>query len=267
MNCATIAYVPPPAIGHPRTFLQNIRDFESYRPVILYSDSRHYAKADVDYSCASPDICRTAARPWAVNNCCFFFGLKLAVDLKLDYFLYLEEDCRVGLDNWDRPIWKMVESASNSIMVAGSPVVYNPSNGGHAALDKIAEFTHRHFKATGRGVPMYGSIPGQANVTPALYPNGAAGVYHTETMRKLFPGFEADIGRYAQRQTAWDLAIGYALWARMGTKVFDHFGCLPNVLSCYGDDIYTLSDRVSMLENGRVDVIHQVKTDWTPKVT
>lgn len=257
MKCATLAYVPPEGIGHPKVFLENVRKFKTRHPVILYSDSPEYK--DMNFQVASPDRVRNPKVPWAVNNCAFFFGLKIAEDLGLDYFCYLESDCRVNGKHWDEVLddW-----AGGDTVVAGSPVFYNMSNAGGESLVAATDFACTTLRLTTRPVPWYGGSP-QSNAKPCVYPNGAGGIYHTKTIVNLFPGFQLDIGRYAQKCTAWDMEIGFRLWDRFGVELFDRFVTPPEIFSCYGDTIHSFEERTQALVEGRASIIHQVKTAWT----
>src|SRR5258706_1351671 len=104
MKIEIIGYVPPRGIGHPEAYLANIGAFKTEFPVSLFSDYPDWGLRQSD----NPGKVKHRQFGHWVSNYAFFIALQYAVACKLDYFLYLEEDCRVRGDGWDG---RMMEEA------------------------------------------------------------------------------------------------------------------------------------------------------------
>lgn len=260
MQCATIAYAPPPKSDQAQAFCHNISRYATHYPLHIYSDSDQWA--GVKYHIDNPEVVRDARRPFTISNCVFLFGLRLALDLKLDYFLYLEDDCRVRGDQWDKVLFDEFFETKDAV-VGGSPIAYNIAHSGHAALKRAIEFAWRYQQKTGFAMPLYGGIPGMGDQI-AFYPNGAVAIYHTKTVADMFPGFSDDIGTTARRTTAWDLKIGLEMWRKFGISMFDRFAILTRSYSGYGETLVPEAARRHMLESGRVVAAHQFKGSYEP---
>jgi len=261
MKIGTISYVPPVGVGNAEAFLKNLAAHKTAHPLYLYSD---HPWKQVDFGIADPTVVRTGQAPWAISNCVWLFGLKLAADMELDYFMYLEADCRVRSRSkelaWDEILFNDFFDTPGALF-GGSPVVYFPSESGADVLSDITKFCAAHLEVVKRPVPIYGTVPGRAYPL-CLYPNGAGGIYHTKTMLECFSGFLPDIGRYSQRITAWDIVIGQEMFKKFRRGVISKFAPIASELSAYGDSIYGLDARMNMLTSGTVNLVHQIKSAW-----
>lgn len=263
MKVATIAYAPPRRIPGAKAFVDNVGKYATENPVYIFSDDRTWPNV---VGIENPEVVKHPRITWAVSNCVFLFGLRLALQLDLDYFLYLEADCRVKGDLWDKALFDeimpFVYSAGASDdwpVVAGTPVCYNPSGSGHEALKRVTQMAWEHLQRTGRAMAIYGFQPGLS-----LFPNGALAIYHTQTIAKMYPGFAGNIGRTALATHAFDMHIGKQLWGMFGMSLFERFVCSVKGYSGCTDDLVTFAERKAWLESGAVVGIHQVKNDYCP---
>jgi hypothetical protein len=269
MKIGIIGYVPPPNIGHPQAFLDNINSFKHEHELLLYSD---HDWPNITHKVPSPEVIKKSSPQnlWAVPALAFLHGLRLAIIAKFDYVLILEPDVRVGCDGWDKIITDEAFK-DGEFAAAGTIICYNPFNGGRENADKFVQFITKHNIGENNWrkpitvrvprVATYGSKGMKDHSGCAAFPNGALAVYHVETLKKVFG--KNDIVTLAANSHAWDLEIGKGLWTIFGDKVFDNIRNLSSIYSSYGDVITTEHERISMLESGQVVGIHQVKSNWT----
>lgn len=254
MNLGTIVYVPPTGRLNSDAFLANISAYKSRYPIYFYSDEK---SRGVENIIANPEVTKNPRRPWTINNAIWFFGLKVAIDAKLDYFCYMEADCRVGCDYWDDAGFTEVEQSPGAV-IYGSPVCYNICAQGKDVANKTIDLACRYKALSGMPMPFYGKWPGSGD-RYALYVNGALGIYKTDVMAEVFAGFDNDIGRSAATFTAWDLAMAHGLWAKYKHELPDKVALSSVWLSQYGNELCSEKDRLEMLASGKFMAIHQCK--------
>lgn len=253
MKIEVVGYVPPRGIGHPEAYLANIGAFKTEFPVSLFSDYPDWGLRQSD----NPGKVKHRQFGHWVSNYAFFMALQYSVACKLDYFIYLEEDCRVRGDGWDGRMMQEAYEQNPAFAAAGSTVCYNPSGSGHETLKLVTDYAHRFLEYTGLAMPIYGFRPGLT-----LYPNGAGAIYRTEIVERIFRGFHNDLARASQVSEAWDLTIGRELFAMYGNEVFNLVLPLSCSYSGCTDDLISWPQRQQMLESGEKCLIHQCKTDY-----
>jgi hypothetical protein len=258
MNLATISYLPPRGQLNSEAFVANLAHWPGSLPLHLYSDDASWGP-DIHHV-ANPEVVRNQKHWFSVNNLVFLFALKLAIDLKLDYFLYLESDARVRGEHWDQIIFDDCFRENRQPLLYGTPVIFNLSQSGPTPLLRGIDIAYRFIAMTGCPTAVHGSWPG-AKFKFALFPNGALGIYHVPTLAQLFQGFEADIGRYAASITAWDCEIGQRFYQYFGDGIFDQFQFATRCYSGYGDELTTLDQRKALLYSGKISAVHQAKTN------
>lgn len=257
MNLASVVYLPPSRMVGTDAFKQNLAQFKTHYPIYTYSDCDDSA----EWKVGNPEVARHPRMPWAVNNAVFLYGLNVAVDAGLDYFLYLEHDCRVRMDYWDRVLFAEATDL-DAMIVAGTPVFWWIPNGGNKFLKRATEWAHLYQSGSGMGVPMYGH---REQARPCIYPNGAGGIYHTQTILKYCPQeTRMNVPQSAQRMRAWDMQIGDGLWGEFGADVLDRFTPILSQYSGYGEMVTTESERQQMLTSGDKVLVHQIKSTWKP---
>lgn len=256
MNLGSVIYMPPTGMLNSDAALANLSAYTSRYPIFFYSDEK---SRGIENVIANPEVTRNPRRPWTINNTIWLFGLKLAMDAKLDYFCYLESDCRVGCNNWDEAGFTEMFNQNTNAVIYGSPVCYNITQQGKDVANKTIDLACKYKAMTGFPMPFYGKWPGSGDKY-ALYVNGALGIYKTDVMAEIFSGFQYDIGRAAANFTAWDLAIAHGLWAKYQRELPDKIALSSVWLSQYGNEICSEKERVDMLASGQWKAVHQIKS-------
>lgn len=258
-NPCVIGYVPPPLISCAEAFHKNITAFKTAFPLVLFSD---HAGWGLPHYCANPDRIKNQRRKWACNNLVLLFSLTLAKDLGYSHMLYLEDDCRVRGDYWDRRVFEEFSSVCPDAKVAGTPVLWNIGSMGSAMQMRAIEWAHDYQVSTGIACGIYGcSTPVRGVPTELMaYCNGALGIYEVEWLLSIFPGYRANIGQFALNADAFDMCVGRELISRHGPDAFKLCGQLTSVFSGYGDTILDYNQRVNLLTSGTCVAIHQVKS-------
>lgn len=259
---ATIAYVPPPDFGCAKTFLENVRQFQTKYPLILCSD---YDYGDGVIKLRERPEIALHSNVWAINNHIFLGCLRMAIANEVSHLLYLESDCRVNGDYWDEAIFDGHFDRPIPAPFTGTIVCYNPCNGGMESARRWSALSDA-VRAIGDGIvpATYGSKSAADPSGAAVFLNGALGVYSTDWLARLFRLADTRVLNEAQTSPAWDMAIGLRLWEMMGVNAYDCFGWNRAVYSSYGDVMTTVAERMAMLTSGKVRAIHQVKGSEKP---
>jgi hypothetical protein len=247
-----IGYVPPSGRFNSDAFRRNVASWKTKHRLILFSDGDWPGLERIP----NPEIFRNRHH-YSVNNAVFLIGLHIALAAGMEFFLYIESDCRVRGHEWDQAIWSDFNQWKG-IVAYGSPVIYNQSQNGHNNLKRSTEMAWDYQSATGLAMPQYGAWPG-AGKDICLYPNGALGVYHTKTMASFFPNSQNDLKRELAGIMAWDVSIGQGLWRSFGAEVFDRVGFSRVTYSGCGDSLVGQDERGAMLATGKKVAIHQWK--------
>lgn len=250
---AVIGYVPPPKYPGAQAFLSNITKFKSSCELFLYSDWKDYGFHPI----LNPEgIEGRADNPkWAVNNAIFIMGLRLAAMRGFTHILYVESDCRVGCQGWDGVVFDEYFKLPFPAIAAGSIVAHGCVNGGGSFYKRFLKFVVSNAGKR-HPTPIYGIAtdpkfgnehvpPGHPDdrFKPAVFPNGALGVYDMAWMCEIFhlkPDGTFKEGKNmvdAVLQPAWDVVIGRRLYDRFGADVFDVVAHLDSVYSGFGNQI------------------------------
>lgn len=263
MQFATIAYLPPRGRFNSDSFFRNLEAWPPKHPLLLYTDDPSWGPSWAVHIVQNPESYRNRY-PYSVNNAVFLMGLLLAIQQGIEFFLYLESDCRVRGDNWDDTIWQDFQTWKNPV-AWGSPIIYNQSQNGHDNLKAATELAWTYQKETGLAVPQYGAWPG-AGKDLCLYPNGAIGIYHTQTIAKIFPNATTRFHEEVASMIAWDVSIGAGLWRIFHEDIFNRFAFSRVTYSGCGDSLVTAGGRRYMLESGSKVAVHQWKGTETFEV-
>jgi len=291
MKLGTLAYLPPRGIGtkrdpvsgvnvpicSPATFLSNVRKFKTKYPVILYGDRDHDWGDDVIrlYGRVDEGADRFAKLPngqqnsFVLNNVAFFTGLRVAYRQGITHVIYLEADCRVGCDDWDAKIFDAHFKHPRHVVCTGSAVCYNPCNAGTAAMQRWCEFIGTHNKGRKNfPIPTYGWKSAADGGGSCVFVNGAGGSYDVAWLLRWFGHIlnatdGSGIRKLSEASFAWDFQIGLNLWVDFGIAAYDMIQHTDVIYSSYGDVLSTPADRMKMLRDGKVALIHQIKGDET----
>lgn len=258
VNLGTIAYIPPPGVCNSEAFYANISKVKAHYPLYLFSDSKQWNPSQL---IKWPEF--TGKRPpWAINNFLWFKALEIALAAKLDYFLYVESDSRVAGDGFDQWIFNdFFHRYPNGIACAGTPVCWDVAAGGREFGKRIISEAWNYQQATGIPMSFYSKSNPMDCTGAAYYPNGSLAIYDTLAMNTVFAGFNVDIVMYSRFLTAFDLAIGRALWTYHRDNVTQHVGWLSSCYSAYGNCITTEKERLGFLRDRKFAAIHQCKGD------
>lgn len=286
IRLATVGYVPPKTFPGAAVFFENVHKFKTSNDLFLYSDDHSYG------------VAKLATRPeelagvqeydkWGINNAIFITGVRLAIRQGYTHMIYIESDCRVGCPGWDGIVFEEFFSLKFPVICAGSIVTHQCINGGAQFYHRFETFigdNRRNKKA--HPIPIYGvSVPDsdrhkfpangaqivppghpEQRYKPAVYPNGALGVYDLQWLGELFhikPDGSFKDGHHLIemiQEVAWDHALGRRLYDRFGSQVFDVVAHLDSVYSSYGNRLETEDERLQMVRSGRIVATHQVKS-------
>lgn len=242
------------------TFIKNVTKYKRGYPIVFYSDRGMWDNVTRNHIAQPDSITR---KRLAMNNIVFMNAIDIALRGGYEFFFYLEEDCRVHGDFWDKRIFSEFDFGRH--LVGGTPSLWNIGVCGNSAQMSAIKFINKTVKMTGRAPLMWqrdGRTAEQLGLW--LYPNGALGIYHTATMDQIFHGRKVDMQHFAENMGAWDVLIGKAMWNQFGINELEKFSILPSVFSGYKDTQYSMSERQKMLVTGKVAAVHQIKTNWCP---
>ena len=266
MNLGTVAYLPPTRIGHPELFLQNLADFPARNPIFFYSDQPW---PNLSNKVPNPEQAKTTRNPWSFKNLIFLLGLQVAISHNLTYFIYLEEDSRVGSAGWDKIMFDEFLSQPTTVM-AGSLICFNPFNSGPDIGRLFSELVANHN--TDKNYPIATYLPVQSfggkaipdSATPCLFPMGSLAIYETAALQELFA--DCEMVSTARGMEPWDKEIGVRMWKRESEQVFEKIGVLRSSYSSYGNAATTEEKRKELLISGKIVAVHQIKSAWKPDV-
>lgn len=299
-SLAIVGYVPPstisPKICCPGAFVENIRQFRTAYPLILFSDGNWADTIRIP----NPELAvnkeaklkNGQTNTFALNNLIFFTALRIAHHRGFTHMIYLEADCRVGCHDWDAVLFDSHFKSPEPVVCSGSVVIFNPCNAGREAMNRWMDFITKTNTRRNYPCPTYGFGGQSLNVGSAVFVNGALGVYDLRWINSFFPealqgpstpilseavpvsdsdSWSQRLGRggvtqgqgsvqAAEQTFAWDFAIGFELWKRFGVHAYDNVGHNPKVFSSFGDVISSEAERMEMLRNGEVVATHQIKS-------
>lgn len=225
--------------------------------------------SDHDYG---PDVVRLKRSPevfkehgtWALNNAVFFTALGFCFMKDIDFMLYVEMDCRVGRDNWDREVFEEALTQPNyeDAIAFGSVIFHSPCNYDARFTKLWADYMAQWNKARKNfPVPTFGAGGSAEKREPNVFVNGALGIYNVKKLKEMFPQpFQP--GMLATQCTAWDFEIGKRSWVRHKHDTVDKFRLLGSVYSTYGNAVTTEEDRKDMLLSNEFVAVHQIESDW-----
>lgn len=264
MKLCACGYVAPPQIGHPEVFLANINKFKRKTDLILYSDHPY---PDTFRLKGSPEQYKTMSFPdgrpnkFCVQNGAFFTGVRLAHQRGYTHMITLEDDVRVGCDDWDAKIWEEYFALGHPVIAAGTLATYNPCNWSTDASQRWANLLRKNTRKN-FPVATYGWLGAGIHGKSAVFPNGALAVYDLNWLAKLFD--LANTAQTAGAHDAWDFAIGFKIWDLFEEQSYEMVGHLDTVGSWYRDLVTDEAQRKKLLLDGDVVAAHHFKSDWAP---
>lgn len=254
MSKAILAYVPDIPRLYPDAFMNNLHAYKTENPVIFYSCSRRHGCELIP----DPTPIKSSKNRVAINNLVFLAGLKIAQEKGIKRFIYLELDCRVGCDGWDKIMFDEVEQ-NRDMFAASTPAIYNRKAMSTHQLAYVDEYCGRYATATGMEVPVF---PSKTNrPIGCVFPMGGGCIFSTAVAVDLFMGFERDSIKKAAQTPAFDLFVGLRCVQLFGAKATNKLPFLTKSFSTYSNKFTTEQQRIDMLKSGKAVMVHQVKSN------
>lgn len=254
MSNAILAYVPDIPRLHPDAFLRNLNSYKTESEVILYSCS----KRDGCELIPDPTPIKSSKNRVAIHNLVFLAGLKIAEQRGVKRFIYLELDCRVGYDYWDKAMFDEVKDCRDMFM-AGTPARYNRDAMPGKQKFHTDQYCALYEEATGFKVPVFPSKVKRP--LGCVFLMGAGSIMNTAVASDLFLGFEKDSISKASKTPAFDLFIGMRCVQLFGVNATMKLPFLMKSFSTYGNKVNTEKDRIEMVKSGKWALVHQIKSN------
>jgi hypothetical protein len=262
----SFCYLPPPNIGHPLAFLQNIKNHPPRYPIVVYSDHDYRKEYPAAIKlAANPELFRVDTNKMAMQNLIFFVGLRIMASQGFSHVMCLEADCRVNTRHFDDILWNEFQRKNVNALAGGSMAIFNPCSFSEVASRRFERFLIE--TAPTRLVPL--SVTGSSNLAEfrdsCVFPNGAFAIYKMDWWLKNFPqiiGKPEEYIELAKTSRTWDYLFGVKLWDEFKEKAYDQVVCLDNIYSGYGEVMTKEADRMSWLKEKKIVGVHQIKTDW-----
>lgn len=265
MKLASFAYVPPSAWGCAKTFWENLHQFKTAWPLVLFSDAPW--GPEVVPLKTSPEVLKHAifddgkVNPYAINNALWLTALRIAREKGITHMLYLEADCRVGCEHWDGKVFDEFFNIGRPLVAGGNLAVYNPANYSQEAARRWADLVSNNTRKN-VPIPTYGWLPAATKAPSCVLVNGALGIYDVAWMQRFFD--LNDTIEIARKNTAFDMILGQLVWDRFQEDSYEALGHLNSVFSGYGDILTSEEERLQWLREGRYSAVHQIKSSATP---
>lgn len=254
LHTAVIVYVPPPHVPGAAAFIKNIQDFPPYYPLYLLSDYAWPKAIPV------PDPTKEANSKHKnkLATIIFFSALDCAKAHGITHFLYLEADCRVKGDDWDKKLFD--QYFNEKMVIAGALAMTGVSQAGLQAEAKFRELVIWHND--GKTWPVCEQAP-DGQLGSVLFVNGAPAIYETQLVDELVT--KEGRSNAIQNWKAYDYDIGRLACNKWGlVEAFDKILMLPGILSTEGDRLLPFDSKIGELSNGNAYAVHSIKTNWRP---
>lgn len=262
---ASIVYLPPKRLYPTDSFMQNMRNFPTKHPLIMFTDEYESTGPEKIIKLSGKvEIAKDAKNKMAVNNLIFYTAMRIAASHGLTHVLLLENDCRVGAKHWDDTILQEFLSKNCDAVTGGSMVVFNPSCYNREAAQAFERFLTKTLPT--RICPL--SITGSSNLAEkrdtALFPNGAFAIYKLDWLLKAYPEIigQGTTVQLAKSTRTWDYAVADKLWSQFKEGAYDKVVHIDSIYSGYGNIMTTEDERKQWLIDGRIVGVHQIKSDW-----
>lgn len=260
--------MPPKSFGCATVFLENVLRWKRDHELFLFCDKGEDYGGVVSPLSNPPESLAHhllyndfgQRRPAAISNAVWLASLRILDANKVTHFIYLESDCRVNGHYWDEKMFKEYFSYPVTPIAAGTMCSFNSANGGYDYYRRwikwISEMGNRKHPITVMGAPPVAKEKRE----PALYVNGALGVYSMDWMKKIF-----DLKNSTETVTgkAWDYVIGEKVYSMFGLDSFELIRHMDTIYSGYSNDLTTEDQRMDWLMKGKAIAVHQIKSQRT----
>lgn len=246
-------YLPPAHIQKVTTgaFLKNIEKYPpSSRLVILSDDASFFPSRVIPDIVQEDDHYRTSTRM-------FDHVIAAAEDYSSEYFMMVENDCRVKGKDWDKEMLDNALMFTRQMVLAGTPVDFHCEYNGAQVRQSARRSTHVFYGQTGIQIQSLTDEKWLPKNEWALFPNGAFAIYKTSEAVAAW--------RNANRELPYDMALAQAIKGKIGeAQYLRSFSPVTNALSFSCEAWITRDAMKKKLSDGEVFGIHNIKDNWTP---
>lgn len=263
---ASIGYLPKRSVGHTASFLSNLDTFPAINPVHLYT----YDWTEREGVIKLPAPVEQSVQPGKdgkpnpvhLFNRIFYTSLSMAASMGLTHYMFIEHDCRFGVDGWDQILFDEFLRKNEDAVCGGTPVIFNPSSYSREVAVRFEKYLAGTRK---RSMPMHIQAAGAfgERQEPCLFPLAALAIYQVKWMLEAFPEIrQGKTFELSHSTKLHDQEVGRRLWRHFGPGIFDQVTWLGKEYSGYKDILSDEDHRRTLLESGQVVAVHQIKSDW-----
>lgn len=264
----------PVDFGYPLVFVNNLLRFKHRYPIILFTARTDLPAQENVTIITVPDAGKQELGACNVTNLVWLTACRIAfVRGQFTHMIYLEEDCRVGCDEWDAVMFdEYVALAGQHVhdSIGGTPMCF-----GEHGLERLApkqwqgilaQNVRRNFPVPTYGAARSNTVPTTATCVTVC---GALGIYSRSLILELFDLEKTTA--MAKAMSIWDFELGWRMWKRFHVAAFEHVIYLHSMLSSYDLTLSTEDERRQMLMDGlkvdngatwKVVAVHKIKSDW-----
>lgn len=191
-----------------------------------------------------------------IGTLAWMFSVNIAIEKGIDHFLYLETDCRVTCDDWDKKMFDEYFAWKHGVpLCGGSPVCWHPFVHGYQWDKLVIQYAYEYQQASGMAM----AFEGTPNDVCWLYPNGALQIINAKEIAKFWPAQLSDPLRYCRELIPWDLALGVKMTNLLREDTFKRMAWLSCSYSGCKNHHVTETRRMEMIKNKEKVAVHEVK--------
>lgn len=264
---AVFCYVPDPGYIGLNRFFQNMREYRTNTELIYLSDvecpqvtnlipiPNLVIEANFKPITGHPDLSNPKG---LIGTLAWMFSINIALERGIDHFLYLETDCRVTCDDWDKRMFDEYFAWKHGVpMCGGSPVCWHPFVHGYEWDKLVIEYAYEYQKASGMAM----SFEGSPQKPCWLYPNGALQIINVKEVAELWPAQLSDPVRYVRELIPFDLALGVKMTEKLREETFKRMAWLACSYSGCKNHHVSEERRMAMIKNHEKVAVHEVKRE------
>lgn len=185
----------------------------------------------------------------------FILGAQIAIEKQLDYVIVLQDDVRLGRDNWDECIFDEFFSAGSGKLNGGTIFSFSPPN-----TPRFKAFLKASNNRVRSGLPPTIIQMDTDSKGPSYsYANGALSVISVPFLRDHILS-----GPLLKNRGVWDNFIGHTLSSLYGENSLDVLVPIKCVISDCFDKATTTPQLKNWLKSGKVVGVHQIREEWIP---
>lgn len=260
-NVGVMAYLPPPGFGNSDVFLKHITECPPKHQLVLLSDHPWPQSVQI------PDPLKVCTSKNDIASFVFLHALNMAERSNWTHFIWLETDCRVGSEGWDRRVMAQWKGAADGVIGGGNLAMFGavrgtPVDAQLKALEQkypVGNASRGPFSRT--TILLHGH--GKLGAILAPFVNGAPAVYAVKALRELIG--EGTVTDLLKKLPIQDLSLGHLTVAKYGAnRCLSKWWHMPGLMATAGEQIYPIKTRMSLLKSGEVDIVHPIKGRWRP---